>query len=57
MGWYGILTLAPIPGYGTVDFRTIGGNAKALSGHHTTHQILVAEGVSNEDHTVDRRCY
>ena len=28
---------------GTVDFRTIGGNAKAVLGYPTTHQILVAE--------------
>ena len=32
----------------TVDFRTIGGNAKALLGYPTTHQILVAEEVSSE---------
>ena len=41
--------------YYTVDFRTIGGNAKALLRYPTTHQILVAEEVSSKDRTIDYR--
>ena len=36
----------------TVDCKTIGGNAKALSGYPTTHQILVVEEVSREYYVV-----
>ena len=35
-----------------VDCKTIGG---ALPGYPTTYQILVAEGVSREDYTIDYR--
>ena len=37
----------------TVDFRTIGGNAKVPSGYYTTHQIFVAEEVSSKDRSID----
>ena len=40
----------------TVDGKTIGGNAEALLGYPTTHQILLAEEVSSEDRPVDRTC-
>ena len=49
------LICSPAERSNTVDFRTIGGNAKALLGYPTTYQILVAEEVSSEDCTVDRR--
>jgi hypothetical protein len=32
----------------TVDFKTIGGDANALSGYPTTHQFLVVEEVPGE---------
>jgi hypothetical protein len=38
----------------TVDFKTIGGDANALSGYPTTHQFLVAEEVPGERCVVDR---
>ena len=51
----GIRAWAGEDGDGTVDCKTIGGNAKALSGYPTTHQILVAEEVYRQDRTIDRR--
>ena len=38
----------------TVDFRTIGGDANALLGYPTTHQILVAEEVLGERCVIKR---